>query len=155
MLFGLFIVLWGVSTYYVSMRRVLTVELGLCIRGTASIMYKGPPGWKCRSVPAVGQVQACLHTIHARSSSDPDFLAYSHIMFVFCKTCTDELHNVQLRVPLWELKQSPTWEIIVTNSDRPDLFLPPWLALHHLSFFILSIPPSPLRFPKFNSKTLY
>ncbi len=141
-------VLWGISMFYLTSERVLTAEPGLCIRGTASVVHKGPPGSKCKSLRALHEERhkrVCTRSIHARSPSQTfDFRAFSHIMFVFGETCSrwcDELHNVWLGELLWELKQSPTWEITVTNGDRPDISLP--LTLFPSSVFLYSLHPSP------------
>lgn len=48
---------------------------------------KGPPGWKCKSILALGQTQAHTPASHIPSQTF-DFLAYSDIMFVFRETCT-------------------------------------------------------------------
>ncbi len=52
----------------------------------------------------------------------------------------DDSHDVRLRLPLWELKQSPTWEITVTNSDKADSSLP--LNLFPSSVSLYSLHPS-------------
>lgn len=100
-----------------SLQRLLTWDFGLFIQGTA---WKR---WKCRSTLTLGQVRVCLCTIHAHSIFSPIYTLCSRSAKLAERWC-EELHDVQPRVLLWESKQSPTWEITVTNGDRPDLFLP-------------------------------
>lgn len=140
--FGLFRVLWGVSTYYLSMERVLTADPGLYIWG------KGPPGWKCKSICALGQKRACLHTRNSRISNSLPGLRFSRLFTHYVRVLQtlrwcDELHNVQLGLPLRKFKQPPTREITVTNGDRPDFSFSLWLSFSlSLSLSLFSLRPS-------------